>query len=124
MLLKDRLNCCPPLCFTRSGATSDYRVASVGSPEVVFSIMFLQALRQHQTTELLLCGRPNDSVHAFYCVLHALGQYQTNEVRLWDRPDLCLLNVLSGHQGNTDRWLGGLGVNVYIVFFRSGFRGW
>ena len=68
---------------------------------------------------MLLWDRPNDSVHVFYYLLHALGQYRTNEVLLWDRPDLCLLNVLSGHQGNTDRCLGGLGVNVCIVFFGS-----
>ena len=71
---------------------------------------------QCQTNELLLWVRRNDSVHAVYCLLHALGQYRTSEMFLWDRPDLCLLNVLSGHQGNTDRCLGGLGVNVCIAF--------
>ena len=68
---------------------------------------------------MLSWDRPNDSVQASYCLLHALRQYRTNEVSLWDCADLCLLNVLSGHQGDTDRCLGGLGVNVCIVFFGS-----
>ena len=80
----------------------------------VFSCV-LSALRQYQTTESFLWDRPNDSVHAFYCLLHALGQYRTNEVLLWDRPDL-YLNVLSDHQGNSDRCLGGRAVNASIVF--------
>ena len=49
-------------------------------------------------------------------VFYMQGQYQTNEVRLWDRPDLCLPNVLRGHQGNTHRCLDGLGVNVCTIF--------
>jgi len=88
----------------------------VGSPEVIPFYCVLQALRPYQAKDLLLWDRPDNSVHAFYCVLHALGQYRTNRTLLWDRPDLCL-NVLSGHQGNTDRCLGGLAVNVFIVFF-------
>ena len=88
----------------------------MGSPEVIPFYCVLQALRQYQAKDLLLWDRPNNSVHAFYCVLHALGQYRTNRALLWDRPDLCRLNVLSGHQGKTDRCLGGLAVNVCIVF--------
>ena len=49
-------------------------------------------------------------------MLSSVWQHRTNEVLLWDRPDLCLLNVLSGHQGNTDRCLGWLGVNLCSVF--------
>ena len=48
--------------------------------------------------------------------LHALGQSQTNEVLQWDRTDLYFLNALSGYQGNTDCCLDALGLN-FVLFF-------
>ena len=92
----DRPKSCFLWCFTFVKAISDQRIAFVVSPEF----------------------------GAFYRVLHALGQYQTSGVLLWDRPD-SFLNALSGYHGNTDRYLGALGVSLCIVFYmlRSCVRG-
>ena len=40
VILWDRPDSCLLLCFTRVGAISAQRAASVGSPEVMFSIVF------------------------------------------------------------------------------------
>ena len=86
----------------------------------------VHALRQYQTKELLLWDRLDSCLlWCLTCIAAIIGAISDNEVLPWDRPDSCLLNALNGYQGNTDRCLGALGVNLCIVFYmlRTCFRG-
>ena len=70
LLLQDRPNSCFLLCFTRVGGVSGQRVASEGSPELIFSIVFYT----HQgNSRLANCFSGIPRIRIVYCVLHASG---------------------------------------------------